>query len=152
MRHAEAVDSAETDFARALTAHGVDQAKIIGRKLKGFVEPEYFLVSPAQRTKETIQIILDFYGFDESICHFESKIYEADVEDLKDVIKSLPQEVNNAIMIGHNPAISDLFSMWTGYYSYFPTAQAVVLKGMTERWEDIFNCPIEVVVKVCCKE
>ncbi len=152
MRHAEAVDSAETDFERSLTDHGIAQAKIIGRKLQGFVKPEYFLLSPSNRTKETTKILLDSYGFDESICHYESRIYEADVEDLKEVIKLLPNSVNDAIIIGHNPAISDLFSMWTGYYSYFPAAQAVVIKCMATKWEDVFDHPIEIIVKVCCKE
>ena len=147
VRHAEAGQSS-SDFDRPLTQYGLAQAVSTATKLKAVINPQYVVVSPARRTTQTVGEFLKVNGLDESICVFDKKVYEATVSDLETVIKSIPDDVDDAVLIGHNPAVSSLVSSWTGLYSGFPVAFAVVVDLNTDSWSKAFDSKAAVVSKI----
>ena len=58
LRHAEAVDEAESDAARALTEKGVAQARKVGKFcVKNNFIPQIILTSPLKRAEQTARIV-----------------------------------------------------------------------------------------------
>jgi len=58
LRHAEAVDKAESDAARALTKKGVSQAHKVGKFcIKNNFTPAIILTSPLKRAEQTARIV-----------------------------------------------------------------------------------------------
>ncbi len=66
LRHADAIDQAETDVARYLTDKGVSQAKAVGRfcRDRGIV-PDIILTSPYRRAEQTAEIVAKKIGSSE---------------------------------------------------------------------------------------
>ena len=76
------------------------------KKLK--VRPDLILSSPANRAAMTARIIADKISYPlEKICFSES-IYEFNANALINAIKDLDDAVNKAMLIGHNPALTEL--------------------------------------------
>lgn len=147
IRHAEAGQAAR-DFERPLTEFGISQAKITSEKLKEFISPDLLLVSSAARTRETAIELIKVFDLDESKCRYETSIYEAGAHEIKELICSLPDSVNDVVLIGHNPTVSTLVTSWTGLYCGFPTAFAVVLECNSENWATVFYSDAKITAKV----
>ena len=97
------------DFERPLNKRGSKSAPFMGTILKKLkVRPDLILSSPANRAAMTARIIADKISYPlENICFSES-IYEFSANALIDVIKDLDDVVNKAMLVGHNPALTDL--------------------------------------------
>ena len=58
LRHAEAVDEAASDAARALTTKGMAQARKVGKFcVKNEVIPSIILTSPLKRAEQTARLV-----------------------------------------------------------------------------------------------
>ena len=58
LRHADAEDFVDSDFARKLTPKGHDQAERVGKFCKqNGIKPEVFLTSPLVRARQTADIV-----------------------------------------------------------------------------------------------
>ena len=97
------------DFERPLNKRGRKSAPFMGSILKKLkVSPDLILSSPANRAAMTARIIADKISYPlEKICYSES-IYEFSANALIDVIKHLDDVVDKAMLVGHNPALTDL--------------------------------------------
>ncbi len=105
MRHAKSAwDTNEPDIARPLKKRGINASKRMGDGLirLGWV-PEKVLLSPAKRVQQTYEHL----GLDISITE-DSRIYEASLSDLFDVIAEVPNDINKLMLIGHNPSLEAL--------------------------------------------
>jgi phosphohistidine phosphatase len=72
------------------------------------VRPDLILSSPANRAAMTARIIADKISYPlEKICFSES-IYQFSANALIDVVKHLDDVVNKVMLVGHNPALTDL--------------------------------------------
>jgi len=97
------------DFERPLNKRGRKSAPFMGTILKKLkVAPDLILSSPANRASMTARIIANQISYPlEKICFSES-IYQFSANALIDVIKHLDDEVDKAMLVGHNPALTDL--------------------------------------------
>ena len=97
------------DFERPLNKRGRRNAPFMGSILNKLnVAPDFILSSPANRAAMTARIIANKIGFPlEEICFSES-IYVFSANDLFEVIKHLNDEVDKAMLVGHNPALTEL--------------------------------------------
>jgi phosphohistidine phosphatase len=69
--------------------------------------PDTVLCSPARRTRETWHgVALALSAAPE--VRYDELIYAASRSDLLDIVRSLPPTVTTALLIGHNPAVSQL--------------------------------------------
>jgi phosphohistidine phosphatase len=65
LRHADAEDSAPSDFERKLTPKGIGQADKVGKfLLRHGIEPEVILSSPVVRAKHTAESVAKSLGMD----------------------------------------------------------------------------------------
>ena len=97
------------DFERPLNKRGRKSAPFMGTILKKLkVAPDLILSSPANRASMTARIIADKISHPLEKIRYSESIYEFSANALIDVIKHLDDVVNKAMLVGHNPALTDL--------------------------------------------
>ncbi len=107
LRHAKAEDSAATDHARGLTSRGRADAVAAGEVVGEVLDPDaetVVLVSSATRARQTwdtaageLTVAVEQRDLDE--------LYEAGGGDVVDLLALLPDDVDAAIVVGHNPTM-----------------------------------------------
>jgi phosphohistidine phosphatase len=144
LRHAKAEvgDPSLADFDRALTGRGRRAAERIGALLAERKDlPELVLCSPSQRTRQTLELVLPALPEPPQIL-FERSLYLADSASLLARIGALPESVQRAMFIGHNPGIEELAARLVRrdpsgrlptLAEKFPTAALAIL-SLPARW------------------
>ena len=97
------------DFERPLNKRGRKSAPFLGTILKKLkVAPDVILSSPANRAAMTARIIADKIGYPPEKIHYSESIYEFSANALIHIIENLDDVVIKAMLVGHNPALTDL--------------------------------------------
>jgi phosphohistidine phosphatase len=118
IRHAEAQDLFDLpDSFRGLTKRGSAQANEMGMLFNSL--PTYWIVSPAVRTYATAHIFASHQKNKPQI-HLLPTLYMSSGSAYLDCIFALPTEIDAAVLVGHNPSISELH--------YFLTKEAISFK------------------------
>ena len=110
LRHAKSSWSDPTlpDQERPLARRGRRDAKRIARHLLRLgIMPELVLCSPAQRTRETLELVRPALGTTATV-RLEAELYAASAETLLERLRAVPEEVASVMLIGHNPGLHDL--------------------------------------------
>ncbi len=139
MRHAKSSwpHKVDEDRDRPLSKRGRKNAEQIGELLKEEkLVPEVLLISNAERAKETAQLVMDAMHYKGDVYYLNS-LYMAEVEANLKAIQRLPDEVNCAMIIGHNPGLEGLLQLLTGKVESLPTAGVAVLRLPSAAWEDV---------------
>jgi len=138
MRHAKSDWGAQyaTDFDRPLNARGQRDAPVMAAFLdKHDLMPELIVSSPAQRAKLTAETVARKRSFSGEL-RFDRRIYLASPAMLLDVIRELPDEVETAMLVGHNPGMEDLIALLCGGNARMPTAAVAGLRLYADAWVD----------------
>jgi phosphohistidine phosphatase len=109
LRHAKSAwdDPALRDRDRPLAPRGRKAAKRMGKwARKHGVRPQLVVCSSAVRARETLQRLLPALG--EPEVWFEVTLYAASAETLLARVHALPRDVDEAMVVGHNPGVMDL--------------------------------------------
>jgi len=107
--HAEAVSYQYSDFARVLTKPGRDEARFVAEKASRVIsKPDLILASPAARALETARIFAEVFGIDPDSVITDKTIYYTDSMEMLAMLEKLDASFQNVVVIGHNPAISEL--------------------------------------------
>jgi phosphohistidine phosphatase len=109
LRHAKSSWKEEVeDHERRLSRRGREAARRVGRALPAAVGTlDLILCSSARRTRETLELIrADFAVAPVSV--LEDELYEASKNELMDRLRRLAEEIDNVLLIGHNPGLHDL--------------------------------------------
>lgn len=103
LRHAKAEPHRLDDATRELADRGRADALAVRRWLddRGIV-PDRVVVSPATRTRQTWELA----GTVEPVV--DARVYEAEVEDLREVVGETPGDVRVLVLVGHNPGVERL--------------------------------------------
>ncbi|MHB9862745.1 SixA phosphatase family protein [Streptomyces sp. YIM S03343] len=113
-RHAKADWPEMTDHERPLAERGRMDAAVAGRKLADSGIPfDLALCSTATRTRETWKLAVHELPHRPKTI-YEERLYEASPGELIAVLNELPDDVQNVIMIGHNPGIHGLADITSG--------------------------------------
>ena len=97
------------DFERPLNKRGRKSAPFMGTILKKLkVAPDLILSSPANRASMTARIIADKIGYPLDKIRYSESIYEFSANALIDIIEQLEDGVDKVMLVGHNPALTDL--------------------------------------------
>lgn len=142
VRHAKSDwHSGETDFERTLNKRGLRDAQEMGQRLKNSGSlPERILCSPAKRAVQTLER-LDL-GI-ETIA-FKENIYEASTGDLLNLVQSVDDSCNAAMLIGHNPAMTWLATMLSGVgIQGMPPCSVITIQLDSNHWKSAGACPAE---------
>ena len=140
LRHAKAQpDAPAGDWARNLTDRGRRNASTMGDVIETlFGRPDAIVSSDAHRARQTAELAAEAIGFDEPVV-LEHGIYTADLPDLIDVVKALPESAKTVVVVGHNPGFEVLAADLTGIDASeirLPTAGLAHLELAIERWSD----------------
>jgi phosphohistidine phosphatase len=137
MRHAKAGElPGGPDFERPLRPRGQRDSAAAGSWLAaGGFRPDAVICSAARRTRQTWQYLAPALGGDPEFAA-DQRLYQADAEDLVEIITGIPAAVGTLLYIGHNPAASGLAGLLTGTEIALPTA-ALAIISLTGDWADL---------------
>lgn len=139
LRHAKSSwdDASLRDFERPLAKRGKRDAPRIGEELKLRAPmPDIIISSPATRAKQTIEAVVQTSGI-RSRLEFNESIYGASSAELMRLIGRLPDSINCALMVGHNPGFEELVSRLTGTDTVMPTAALACMEFQIDHWNDL---------------
>ena len=117
MRHGAAVGSSFDldDYDRGLSESGSKKVREVAQRFAQKAEIIDLLVSsPARRAFDTAKLWALHSGMAVQTVQTDSKIYRAKPNDLLKLITSIDEGVGSLMLIGHNPAITDLVSDLVG--------------------------------------
>jgi phosphohistidine phosphatase len=114
-RHAEAVHSDKyRDRERPLTAAGRNVATRLGAFLReSRREVDLAVVSDAVRAQETWELAAAAWGAAPE-ARILPKLFQAERRDLMDMARELPDSIEAAMFVGHNPAMSEFSANFAG--------------------------------------
>ncbi len=139
LRHAEAEIVGPSDHLRSLTKTGRETATNLGKIFKDKnINPNFILSSDSRRTKDTLKL-LDIAGSDELIA-YSSEVYTANNADA--LVKlltssSITQRLSGKevlLLVGHNPAISELVEKLSGNFTSLEPGEACYLTHDSADW------------------
>jgi phosphohistidine phosphatase len=145
LRHAKSAwdDPARRDRDRPLTPRGRKAARRVGRWAKKHgIRPQLVVCSNAVRAQQTLQRVLP--GLGEPAVWTEVTLYAAGAETLLARIRTLPDEVDEAMLVGHNPGLMDLVLLLAAPSPLrdragvnVPTGALAELEADVECWADV---------------
>jgi phosphohistidine phosphatase len=139
MRHAKAGElPGGPDFERALRPRGQRDSAAAGRWLSvSGLQPDLVLCSAARRTRQTWQHLSAALE-PEPPPEFtaDRRLYEADSDDVAEILRQAGGAFATVLYIGHNPAAAGLVALLTGSEPTFPTA-AIAVIGIQGSWADV---------------
>ena len=139
LRHAKSSwdNAALGDFDRPLSKRGLSNAILLSIYIqKNSISFELVLSSPSERTQSTLDLVLS--SFDPiPKTTFKESIYHASASSLSQLIKEQDDEINNLLIIGHNPSLHILTETLTNESIVkFPTCAFVKITNFN-RWKDL---------------
>jgi phosphohistidine phosphatase len=142
MRHAKAGElPGGPDFERALRPRGQRDSAAAGRWLAAReLYPGLVLCSAARRTRQTWQHLsgslrAESAGPDPEFVA-EQGLYQADSEDVAELVRETGRDFATVMYIGHNPAAEELVQLLTGAEPAFPTA-AIAVIAVRSGWAEL---------------
>jgi phosphohistidine phosphatase len=146
LRHSKAVPpESMPDLERPLADRGRADARAAGRHLVAQgIEADLVLCSPSQRTRETWQYAAEA-GATATDVWYDRRIYNADSDELLDVIHEVPSNARTVVLVGHAPGVpwlaDELALDGTSperveLTQKYPTSGLAVLH-LTCRWSDV---------------
>ena len=97
------------DFGRQLSEHGEQQSTQVGEWIRNHqLEPDAIVCSSAVRTEGTARAVCVAAELDPSVIDFEGSIYEAEVQNLVEVLCHTSKQVQRLLFVGHNPGLEML--------------------------------------------
>lgn len=139
-RHAKSSweDPGLSDFDRPLNKRGEKAAPLMGKVMRARdVCPSVIICSPAQRTRQTAKMALKKAGLDEAEIVFNNGLYLATAGGLIEILQKVDDLLNDAMLIGHNPGLSELVYLLTGVEEAFPTAALACLRLNIAHWQQV---------------
>lgn len=140
MRHA--TSSWETpglaDHDRPLNATGVRDAPRMARRLadRG-IQPDVILTSTAERARSTAALVGAALGTSVRRIVADDRLYSASVDALLRVVRSLDNRLSCAMLVGHNPELTELATRFVRDAEAMPAAAIAVFRFDTASWADV---------------
>ncbi len=139
----------QADFDRSLAKRGLEDAPRMGEVLARFsATPDKILASPAQRAKQTAQLVAEACGYRKAI-QWEESFYGGGSEDLITALQQLPTSVERVLLVGHNPTLEETVALlcnsqsaigekWVNSWAIkIPTAGLVCLNFDIADWREL---------------
>ena len=161
LRHAKSswADPEQLDRDRPLAARGRRAARRVASYLREHdVRPDVVLCSPAVRARQTLDLVLR--GLDGGVeVQVEDALYGATADALLDRVRRLPEDVESALVVGHNPGLQELVvllaregDLLERARARFPTGALATLRLARGGWPDLGPESAELVSYVVPRE
>jgi phosphohistidine phosphatase len=140
VRHAKASrdDPTLPDRDRPLDDRGRRDAPKMGKRLaRRDAKPDLIVSSPALRALTTAQLIADELGYSRQDIVVVERLYATSASDLLAVIHALDKRTERAMLVGHNPELTDLAHRLSPEIRDLPTCAVAEFRFDTKAWPDI---------------
>jgi phosphohistidine phosphatase len=125
LRHAKSSweDPRVVDHDRPLSPRGRQATKLLAEHLRpAHIAPDLVLCSSARRARETLDGIAPALAEGVAV-EIEPDLYEATEADLLERLRRIPDTVDSAMLIGHNPAVHMLTLILAGAGEELPSVK-----------------------------
>ncbi|MCW3127814.1 MAG: histidine phosphatase family protein [Bacteroidetes bacterium] len=132
-------NSSPADFDRPIREDRKEDTRLIAKEIrkKGF-KPDYIAASPARRTLQTAKIICDEWDYKFADIVQDRSLYESSTLEILSHLQGLDKKPKNAVVICHNPSITDFVNRYTNTgVDNVPTTGAVLITFDTDDWRSI---------------
>jgi len=139
MRHAKSSwkNNSLPDHQRPLNERGKRDAPKMGKFLKKHCKKlDVILCSTATRTISTIKRFLQEFDFDGEVFYLDD-LYGTDIERYVAVLNQLDNEVDTAMIVGHNPELDQFLEIVCDENEHMPTASIAEIKLPIEDWTEL---------------
>lgn len=149
LRHAKSSwdDPELDDHERPLNRRGTKDAPRMGEAMAALgLAPDVVLCSDAVRTRATLTLVLSVLGRHPPRVSIEPRLYLAEPAAIMELVRALPADDRQCLVIGHNPGIHALALELTGtgdrkllaaLATRFPTAGLAVIDLDASSWKDV---------------
>ncbi|MBL7974654.1 MAG: histidine phosphatase family protein [Candidatus Kapabacteria bacterium] len=141
IRHAKSDwdDPQASDYERTLNKRGLRDAPFMGKYLAGQgVKPDVLLASTAPRAFTTAQLIAKELQYPEDDIVGKRELYLSDEKTLLKNINALPDSGVTAMVVAHNPGVSNFVNYLTGeFMSHLPTCGIVRIDFKATTWAEV---------------
>jgi phosphohistidine phosphatase len=127
------------DFERPLNKRGQRDAPLMGRYLadQGILF-DLLMVSPATRARMTAEVIAEQLEIDRERLTFNGQIYQATVNELVALLRTIADDQQNVLLVGHNPGITDLANFLVdGQLENIPTCGLFSVELPIQSWQQL---------------
>jgi phosphohistidine phosphatase len=138
MRHAKSSwkDKNLEDIDRTLNKRGKKDAGRMGHLIKEKeLLPELILCSSAVRARSTAELFVEKSGYKGEVRYLDA-FYLAEPMVYAEAIRTLPEELERVMLIGHNPGMEGLLQILSGKVESLSTAAIAHLKLTIDHWSD----------------
>tara|TARA_B100000965_G_scaffold265566_1_gene224304 strand:- start:209 stop:700 length:492 start_codon:yes stop_codon:yes gene_type:complete len=138
LRHGDSLyqDSIVNDWSRPLSPEGEKECHVVAKFVKDWHPlPSKIISSNARRTVETVKILLEKNKWDPGILYLDKELYLASARLLTEKIQSQSESINDLIIVGHNPGLSELSSSLLKQSIYLTTSGCVSLNINLDVWD-----------------
>jgi len=135
LRHAKADSSmGVADHKRPLSNKGIHDAPIMAQRLKksGY-KPDMMVSSNALRAMTTAEVFADVLGAELILNH---ELYNAHEKTVLDLVRAMDEDIENLMLIGHNPTWEILIEDFTGETTSMSPCSVVQI-SFDSTWEEI---------------
>jgi len=140
LRHGQARDSesGSLDYIRDLTDIGKIEVTRTAKQLfeENFL-PKTIISSTAKRAVITSQIASYVLEIPEAQIDYRHTLYNTLFHDYLDCIRGIDDSIDFAMIVGHNPVISQTVTYLSAAQYMFPTAGAAILHFENSTWNSI---------------
>jgi len=134
------------DFERPIIESGIKRTeKLIKFLKKEDLTIDLIVSSHATRALETAHLIANGMHYPTESIYIKPDIYIANEESLRQIVYALPDDVENILMVGHNPTFTQFVNNFLKpKIDYLPTSGAVSITFKTPSWAMIDTCEREI--------
>lgn len=139
MRHGKSSwkDPDLPDRERPLAKRGIKDSRRMGLFIQEKeLIPQRILCSSAKRAVQTAQLFCETCGCPDTV-EVLDELYMAEAETYIQTLRTLPEELERVMIIGHNPGLEFLLQMLSGELVSLPTTVVAHLTLPIQHWSEL---------------
>lgn len=140
VRHAKSSwgDPALDDHERPLNARGFRDAPEMGRRLRERgIAPGAIRSSTAVRARSTAALIAEQLALPPGVVLLDERLYGSSPDTIMEVVSELDTGVAVAMVVAHDPGLSELAFGLSGTIEHMPTCAVAEFTFDVDHWTDV---------------
>jgi phosphohistidine phosphatase len=118
----------------------------MGKQLaKRDVRADLILSSPANRALTTAEIIAKELDYKLKDIVVDDRLYPGAIDDLLNIIHELSDKLGRVMLVGHNPALTELAHHLSSEITHLPTCAVAEFTFNVNSWPDVGNATLATV-------
>ncbi|MFZ1731881.1 MAG: histidine phosphatase family protein [Bacteroidota bacterium] len=125
-----------TDFERPLNSRGQSDAPRMGAILKDFqAAPKLIRASAANRAITTARLLASALDYPLESIQVDSGMYGAGLQEIVSIIRNLPEDAHEVMLVGHNPTMQMTAQALGGFHGEnLPTCGIFCIDFAVDNW------------------